>query len=294
MTESSLDWNAFVHRALAAAALYGVLPRTPRVACGAFEDLGVGTATSGANVLVTIDAPSLEVSNFLGAREAVAAVDGVLAVVIASASAAGLVHARLQAPAAPTDAFGRAAAWAAAAAGAPLAPPASASRIRDLASEAARAGLALVEPELALLRTWPTRTAIDRAVLSTLAYGATARPLLFVDERRAPKAGLAKLRPERVLDTWLQSGGSAPQDSSTLFAAAMTVLANHPEPMRGKDLLQRARTRWTEAARSRGERATPSASDGPTLAKALVGAWAENAITIYAVDPAASLPLVRG
>lgn len=300
MTEGAYDWTALAHRALVAAAVYGLMPRSPRVACATFDrarpvihaigpSIDAVAVPAAPNVLVTVDDPSLDPPAFVAACESLGAPEGVLAVVVSSTSAAGLVRARLETHGARTDAFARAAAWAANAASTPLAPPASASRIRELVAHAAGAGLALVEPEVTLVRTWTPRTAIDRAILSTIVSGATSRPLVFVPESRAPKGGLAKLREERVLDGWVQAVAVASFEPTTLFGAALTLLAEDRAPVTGKELLREARSRWSEAARARGERVTLSSSDGPTLVKALLDAWAEGTLALYALDPTTRL-----
>jgi hypothetical protein len=274
--------RALAHRALVAASLYGLLPRTahPRVFCS-------GGSATGNDLVVMVDAPALEPAAFASARDAARDPDGLVAVVVASPSAAGLVQARLDGEAPGGDAFARAAAWARAAAAGPLAPIVSAPRLRELVAHAAAAGLALVEPEVPFVRS--PRTAVDRAVIATIALGATARPLLFVRDRQAPKGGLARLRCDRALDGWIGRRGRDAPEPTTLFAAALAALAESPEPLRGKDLLRDARARLGDHAKSRGERVTTSSSDGSALAKELVAAWVDGRLDLYAVDPAALL-----
>jgi hypothetical protein len=275
--------TALAHRALVAATLYDVAPRVPRVSART-----TGGETADANVLVAVDDPPLDGAAFAAAREALAP-DGIVAVVVSSTAAAGLLGAGVVRDPARDDAFARASAWAASVR-APLAPPVSASRLRAIAAAAAASGFALVEPEIRLLRSRPPRTAVDRAVVSVVLRGAVARPLLFVPERRAPKNRLAKLREERALDGWIEASTAPAAEPASLFDAALSALARHGGPMRGKDLLREARAIWTEAARSRGERVTLSASDGPTLAKALVEAWHTGTVELYAVDPRTTPP----
>lgn len=270
--------TALAHRALVAATLHDVAPRVPRVSAH---------TTAGANVLVALDDPPLDSAAFAAAREALAT-DGIVAVVVSSTATAGLLRAGVVHDPARDDAFARASAWAASVR-TPLAPPVSASRLREIAAAAAASGFALVEPEVRLLRSRPPRTAVDRAVVSVVLRGAVARPLLFVPERRAPRNGLAKLREERALDGWIEASAAPAAQPASLFEAALFALAQHGAPMRGKDLLREARAIWTEAARSRGERVTPSASDGPALAKDLVDAWRAGVLELYAVDPGSNL-----
>jgi len=274
--------EALAHRALVAATLHDLAPRSPRLSARM-------PPTSGANVVVAVDDPPLDASCFATARETLPP-DGIVAVVVSSTTAAGLLRAGVVRDPTRDDAYARASAWAASVR-APLAPPVSPSRLRAIVAAASASGFALVEPEVRLLRSGSPRTAVDRAVVSVVLRGAVARPLLFVPERRAPKNGLVKLREERALDGWIEAREARVQAPASLLDAALVALARHGGPMRGKDLLREARAIRAEAAESRGERVTPSASDGPTLAKALVEAWHEGWLELYAVEPRP--PLLR-
>ncbi|MBX3221207.1 MAG: hypothetical protein KF795_11860 [Labilithrix sp.] len=309
-SEGALDWNALAHRALATASLYDVLrgaagasragaARSSRAgAAGASPTLACARASELASVrdadlVVTVDAPALDAASFVAAREAIAP-GGIVALLIASTSAAGLLAAGVghTAPASAAgrpDAFALATAWARVAARAPLAPAASASRIRELASLASASGLALVEPDVPHLRAQP-KAAVDRAVLATVAFGATARSLLFVPEGRAPKGGVVRLREERVLDFWIEGRSiAAAARPSSLPEAALAELAACARPIRGKDLLREARARYADAARQAGVQVTASSTDGPLVARELVTAWRDGAVELWAADPATPL-----
>ncbi|MDF2695681.1 MAG: hypothetical protein K0S65_4064 [Labilithrix sp.] len=276
------------HRALAAATLYGLTPRTgrPRVACA--PNLA---GARDADLVVLVDTPPLDATAFASARDA-AARSGVVAVVVASTAAVGLVHNAESADPPGTDAYARAAAWAARhPAHAPLAPPVSAARLRELVTEAASAGLVLVEADVPRVHL-QARTAVERALVATIALGATARPLLFVHEARAPKHGhLRNVREERALDGWIARHAEArvTADPTSLLEAALAVLDEAATPVRGKDLLRAARSRWAAAAATRGERVTASSADAPALARGLVAAWLDGTLALYAADPAEPL-----
>ena len=256
----SADLGALAHRALVAATLHGLLSRgRPRV-----TTVGEGPA----DLAVAIDDPPLDASALERLRDAVP--DGVVAVVVASTSAAGLVRAGL-APAPGDGAFARAAAWSVAAARGPLAPAVSAARLREIAALASAAGLVLVEPEV---HGVAHRSAVERAIFSTIAHGATARPLLFA--RRGPRSGLARVRPERVLDGFVAGRGVAVPPPTSLAGAALSILAGKERPVAVKELLREARDGWARPA---------SADDGPALARGLVAAWIDGGIDLYAVDP---------
>jgi hypothetical protein len=271
------NWSALAHRALAAATLHGLLPRAPRVVCWR-EDRA---SDARGNVVVAGDAPALGAFDAL--RSAMDGADAIIAVVIASTSAAALVQARAV-DTERTDAFARAAIWARTAAAGPLAQAVSAARLREIVTSAEAAGLVLVEPELpsTLARLTPSpRSSVARAIVTAVALGATARPLLFVPAQHAPKGGLAKLRVERALDGWIEGRAGVTAARTSLLGAALEALAGAPGPMRGKELLREARTRWAETTR-----ATASTADGPALARDLVTAWHDGAIELYALDPA--------
>jgi hypothetical protein len=277
------------HRALTAATLYGLTPRTgrPRVACAPSL-----AGARDADVVVLVDTPPLDATAFASARDA-AARGGVIAVVVASVAAVGLVHDAKSGAPPGTDAYARAAAWAASvhSARAPLAPPVSAAHLRELVTEAASAGLVLVEADVPRVHL-QARTAVERAILATIALGATARPLLFVHEARAPKHGhLRNVRVERALDGWIARHTEARVTAAptSLLEAALAVLDEASAPVRGKDLLREARSRWAAAAAIRGERVTASSADAPALAKGLVAAWLDGTIELYATDPAEPL-----
>ncbi len=311
------EWNPLAHRALVTASLYGLAARTstPKVVCLSPGELA---RSSVADIVVTVDGPKLDATALATARDAAPA--GVVAVIVGSTSALGLLASAAPAEPGRTDAFARAAAWASVAARAPRAPAVSAARLREIAAAASSAKLVLVEPDVPHARTQP-KLAIDRAVLATIMLGATARALLFVREGAAPKGGLARVRDERILDGWIDGSGlrgeNARRDSArgesvrsarargesmdmrapledrappSLLDAARDALAQSETPMRGKDLLREARARWTDAARSAGTRAPTSSADAAVLAKELRLLWIDGAIELYAVDPA--VPLV--
>ena len=290
------DAETLAHRALASATLYGLLPPAARVVFarppevsprGAAGGLFDGRGVAGADLVVTIDGGHLDEAAF-GATPP----HGAVAVMIGSTSAVHLVAAGIAPDRTRRSAFTRALAWAEHRRG-PVAPAVSPERVRELVARAGAAGLALVEPDLALLRGATSRAPVDRAILATIALGATARPLLFVREARAPKGGLARLRDDRALDGWVEGLAPPPGAAPTsLVEAALDVLIEGSGPTRGKDLLREARSRWADAARALGVRAAPSASDGQALARGLVAAWLEGSIELYARDPAA--PLVAG
>jgi len=284
---ASLDWNALAHRALVTAALYGIGPKAgaERVVCSLPSALG---GTHGSGMIVTVDAPELGATSFAAARDAMTA-DGVLAVVVGSRSALGLLTLVPGSAGARTDAFARAARWAEIAARAPRAPAVGPSRLREIVAAASSAGLVLVEPDVPHVRAQP-KDAADRAVLATILLGATARPLLFVREGRAPKGGLARIRDERLLDGWIEGRSRLPTATPpSLLGAALEALAAADGPMPGKDLLREARARWAEGARATGTRAPTSASDGAVLAKELRRLWLDGAIELYAAAPGTPL-----
>ncbi len=289
MTTTGLDANALAHRALLTSMLYGLAPRRrdASVVWAAPADLA---AVRSADVLVTVDGPELDAGSFAAACEAIGS-EGVVAVVVASSAALGL----LSAPQQPqsrlgTDAYARARAWAAHAEKAPRALAVSPARLRELVAGASTAGLALVEREIPRARVQP-KHAVDRAILATITLGATAHPLLFVRERRAPKGGLVRVRDERLLDGWIEGRGivpgtAAPVDAApSLLRAALEALAEADAPMRGKDLLREARLRWTDAARAAGAPVTTSSADSALLAEELVTLWLDGAIEVLARDP---------
>jgi hypothetical protein len=149
----------------------------------------------------------------------------------------------------------------------PRAPASTPERIRELVELAARQHLSLIEPEL-LVAAAGAKTAADRAVRATLIYGSTARALLFIETRSAPKNGLVKLHEERVLDGWIEA---------RIPIEGLAELAPNT-PTTGRDLLRAVR----------GNRPA-SSSDGPQLAKLLARAWREGSVELYAADPAQPL-----
>jgi hypothetical protein len=244
---------AFLLRAQAAAALAGL---------------------SG-DVVVRVDDPPLDASAFSGPPE------GVVAVMVSSTSAAGLLRAELPSVAGE-DAFARAATWAAGVRALRLAPPVSPSRLRAIVTAAESAGWTLVEPDVPHDRLKTPRSPVERAVLWTVATGAIARPLLFVRTARAPKGGLAKVRPAQALEGTVSL--RVPTEISTpanLAEAALVVLSQRGCAMAGAELLREARDLWAHRERARGRRAVASAEDGKVLAKALLQAWMAGEVDLY-------------
>jgi hypothetical protein len=199
------------------------------------------------------------------------------------------------------DAYARAAEWAKLRSRASMAPAVAPERLAQIVDGAAAAGLTLVEPESgavapALARVRGMKSPRARALLATIALGASARPLLFVPAARAPKGGLVRLRVERLADGWVEAafpsaigeGPGAPDGE--LLDAALAILHDAARAGRGpvlfKELLREGRERWSSAARTRGGRATASASDAADLAAFLHRRAADESVLLYLLDPA--------
>lgn len=164
------------------------------------------------------------------------------------------------------DAWARAMEWARARTAAPVAPALSPERLEAIERAAVAAGLALVEPDVALhgahlAKVKLPRSARARALLALTATGALARPLLFVASSRAPKGGLAKPRLDRLADAWVSRGaafdalaaaGEAARGPSTLEHHALAALrdAAPDTALPFKDLLREARDRHARVATS--------------------------------------------
>jgi hypothetical protein len=306
--------EAFAHRAVVEAVVAGLTKprRGLRIVVGSAS---AGAGESADLMLMTDDAEvATEGFAELMSRAHSAVGDvGIVALVVGSVVTSELVeaaareHAESLAPADRGDrgdrgdAYARAMAWATARARAPMAPAVTPERLAGLVEAAATAGLALVEPEIgatapALARVRGLRSPRARALLATIALGSAARPLLFVPTARAPKAGLARLKVERLADGWVAAARPAAlagEDGAAdgdLALAALAILDDAAHTGRGpllfKELLREARERWTAAARARGERATVSGSDAAELATSLHRRAAHESVLLYVLDPA--------
>jgi hypothetical protein len=286
--------EALAHRAVLAAMVLGVL----KVRAGLRVSVRESTSTS--DVVVVTDAhPAMET---LRAR---IADDGVVVLFVSSPVTRALIDVARDAELATRmtardDAYARAIGWAAARADrSVVAPDLEPQGFAAIVESAAKNDLVLVEPEVAALspalaRVRSLRSPRARALLTTIALGAAARPLVFVPSRVAPKGGLARPKPERLVDSWVESAGprtsSEVPTRSDLVRAALDVLDDAARSSRGpfpfKELLREARERWSAGARERGARATPSSADARELAASLYMLGAAEDILLYAVDPA--------
>jgi hypothetical protein len=212
--------------------------------------------------------------------------------------------ARERATAQREDAYGSAIAWASRRAAEVLAPAVAPDRLARIFDAAARAGLALVEPESAALgsglgRIRGLRSPRSRALLATVALGAAARPMLLVPSSRAPRGSLGRLKVDRVADGWVATvpgnvlgsfPANLPGSSETeLVRTARSVLHDAARggrgPMPFRELLREARDRWSAEARAKGARVTPSATDSSDLAAALHRWFLVDEVRLYALDP---------
>ena len=226
-----MSLEALGARATFAAALLDVLPSDARAVPGAFA--------------------GIEPAYVLG---------DVVVVLAASASAAAIVHEApplLEPPEIVTP-WARARRWAARHADAPVGPVLSLARVQRLASDAERAGLALVDPG-----PDPIATVVD---------GCLARAFVLVPRARAPRR--PKLRLDRVQDAWVRANGPglAPDQARGVEDHALVVLAQaraDGERLRVKELVRRARA----AVKA-------SADDGKRVAAALVTAWARSDVEL--------------
>lgn len=301
------------HRALAVAYVLGVIARPKRgmrILTSDLAALAHAEAGTADLVVVTDDGTAADTAlakTLATAREA--APDGVLALVVSSpvtraltrhveavADEASAVH---EAP--RDDAWASARRWASSRRGA-LAPALEPARFGRIVDAAAACGLALVEAETAIAspplgQLTAMRSPRARALLATIALGAGARPIFFVPSPRAPKAGLARAKVERLADGWLEASAldaaSAPDGEPPevdLTVAARDALEAAARAGRGpvafKQLLREARERWSSLAREHGARATPSSRDTRDLASWLYARAAEESVRLYALDPA--------
>lgn len=310
--------QAFAHRAIVAATIAGLLkPRRGLRVLVASADAGAGanavsdaSADAGADVLVMTDegaAADSDVASVMARARACVGGAGVVALVVGSVVTSELVDAARHADrstvarAGHGDAYAHAMEWANERSRSSMAPAVTPERLAQLVDAAAASGLTLVEPESsavvpALARVRGMKSPRARALLATIALGASARPLLFVPADRAPKGGLARLKVERLADGWVEVArpsaiGEGPGAShGELVDAALAILHDAAragrEPLLFKELLREGRERWSSAARTRGGRATASASDAADLAAFLHRQAADESVLLYALDPA--------
>jgi hypothetical protein len=298
------DAAALAHRALAAAVVLG-LRKASRGTRVVVAELSVPGPGSRADLVVVTDEGRVVDRELPEAMARLRATlgdgsDGVVALMVGSPITRALAAAADEAVVAATkgraDTYARAIARAAnrADAAARLAPSLDPARLRALVEAAAGSDLTLVEPELsatstALSRVRGMRSPRARALLATVALGSSARPLLFVPAPAAPKGGLARVKVDRIADTWLTARptGHASAAATDVVLAALGVLGDADGPMAFKELLREARERWTAHARASGARATPSAADARELAGVIHQLAAAEEIEMFAVDPAA-------
>lgn len=300
--------EAAAHRALVAVAVAGLI-EVRRGLCVVVDGAGAGEdAKEGCELLVMTDrrrAADADVAEVMARARAWVGEAGVVAVVVSSVVTSELVGAARDAeanglaPVEPSGAYARALGWARERDRAERAPPVNRERLALVVEAAARAGLTLVEPESglaapSLARVTRMKSPRARALLATIALGASARPMLFVPSTRAPKGGLARVKLERLADAWIEarspSAELAPSAAAGLAHAALAVLDEAARDRRGplpfKELLREARARHATDARAHGARATASASDARDLASLLYRLAAHEAVRLYAVDPA--------
>jgi hypothetical protein len=285
---------AFAHRALVAARLSGLL-------AGRLEGLAVracSLATASPeprDLVVAVDAAAIDggaLDDALASASASVRERGAFALVVASSTAAALVSgavAPARAPR-PEEAWLRARAWASLRRGVAIAPPVAPERLVKIAASAEKAGLVVVEGEIAPAVRAAFPSPLDRAVFAVTARGALARPILFVPRARAPKNALLRPRVDRLADGWVRATSAIAEDvapKAPLEAAAVEVLRARGDALTFAELLRAARDAWVEGARSRGERATPSAADAGVVASLLHRLEAGDRVALFAVDPAA-------
>ena len=291
------------HRALVAAVVLGVTaPRRKHVTIAAGEMAALAGADTSADLVVVLDAA------VVAEADLATAIAG-LRTQLGDGEAVALVVASpvILAPSTPTpmptperdDAYAQATAWASTrGSGTASAPPFDPSRLERIIELMELRGLLLVEPEIGLVapglgRVRGMRSARARALLATVALGASARPLLFVPTARAPKGGLARAKVERLADGWVSARDELEPsaDESPLVRAALRVLGDAARatsgPIAFKELLREARDRWSATARASGTRATQSAGDTPELAASLYRLSAEERVDLWLLDPAA-------
>lgn len=261
----------------------------------------LGTIGEGASdLLVAIDDGTPDLDRALAAAHAAVRERGVFVLFVASETAVAL---RGESRARPHE-DGAEGPWAEALAWArrrteTAVPAVSGERLRAIVASADRAGLVLVERELGgVLAGSPTMrsafpTAEDRAFVAVFARGALARPLLFVPRGRAPKNGLAKSKPERLLEGFFRVGAIAENDATdpaSLEAAALGVLRARaslsPPVIAGKELLREARDAWVTLAKKHGKKASPSTNDTAKLGALLVRLYESGELEAFASDSA--------
>lgn len=295
------DATGLAHRALTAAVLLG-LRKAGRGTRVVVAELGAEAAASAELLVVTDEArvAAADVPPLLARMRAALGDDGVLALMVASPATRGLAAAASEDVIAATkerdDAYAQAIAWASNRREGGLAPALDPARLSAFVLAAEAAGLTLIEPELsatspALSRVRGVRSARARALVATVALGATARPLLFVPTRAAPRGGLARVKVDRVADTWVESRarGHTRATPTDVVSAALRVLGEGEAgaPMTFKELLREARARWAAHAREVGGRATASAGDARELAAAVYALGEAEEIAVFAEDPGA-------
>jgi hypothetical protein len=303
--------SAFAHRAIVAAHVAGLLEarRGLRVVVAGADAKPHEGADASADVVVMTDEGVVGDAGVEAvmrrARQCVGDA-GLVALVVGSLVTREIVEAAAGAGAgmlAPErhDAHARAMRWGRERARDGLAPAVTPERLAQIVQAAAAAGLTLVEPESAVGAPWLARvrrlkSPRARALLATVALGAGARPLLFVASRRAPKAGLARVKVERLADGWVgisRPFGDEPNVAETatgLVRAALRILdeaarAQRP-PLPFKELLREARERQAATARVLGARAGAGAGDTADLAAHLHQQAALESLLLYALDPA--------
>jgi hypothetical protein len=305
--------NAFAHRAIVSAHVAGLCEarRGLRVVVAGADASPHEGDDASADLIVMTDEGAVDDDGVEAvmrrARHCVGDA-GVVALVVGSLVTRELVEAAAEAEAGAAmppperrDAHARAMRWARERSRDDLAPAVSPERLVRITLAAAAAGLLLVEPAStvmapSLARVRRMKSPRARALLAIVALGVSARPLLFVPSRRAPKGGLARMKVERIADGWVAiqrpfADGSilaAPQAS--LVRAALGALddaarAQRP-PMPFKVLLREARERQAAAARELGVRAGAGASDTADLAALLHHQAAVESLLLYVLDPA--------
>ena len=314
MGEADARMAGFAHRAIVDAVVAGLVKartgmRVVSIDAGAGAEAEAGES-AGADldvVLMTVRGWADEGAAVMGRARAMVGETGVVALIVGSRVTRELVEGVRAEDADATaakgaDAYGRAMDWARARRGAVAAPEVEPEGLAWIVDAAAAVGLVLVEPETATLspalaRIRGMRTPRARALLASVALGASARPMLFVPAARAPKGGLARWKVERITDGWVAAAGAgdagdgpAPADDRDLLQTALAILHDAARdgrpPLLFKELLREARDRWAAAARARGARASASSTDAVELATFLVRRAADESVLLYALDPA--------
>lgn len=275
--------EAFAHRAIVAVAVMGLV----RVRAGIRVGFGGGAGGAEVDVLVITREDELATARI--------SADGAVVVMVRSPLAQALEDAAGSIDpieATRDDAYAHALRWAEARRGAPMATIAiDGEKLDGIVASAARGGLSLVEPDLAV-RARGVRTSPARALFATITSGARARPLVFVRSARAPKGGLARLKVERLTDGWVAPGAARSTAQGTeaitdLTTAAITALEERGRPVPFKELLREARERWAMAARAAGRPSTPATTDARDLATALHRLAVDERVTLSMLDPGA-------